>query len=59
VKLLFSVEPVSAVVDDWPCWIACVTASKSAGSDFARFDVSAHLDRIRRLREAPRNMSVS
>ena len=23
-----SVEPFSAVVDDWPCWIACVTASK-------------------------------
>ena len=23
-----SVEPVSAVVEDWPCWIAWVTASK-------------------------------
>ena len=23
-----SVDPVSAVVEDWPCWIACVTASK-------------------------------
>ena len=23
-----SVEPLSAVVDDWPPWIACVTASK-------------------------------
>ena len=23
-----SVEPVSAVVDDFPCWIACVTWSK-------------------------------